>query len=479
VFPQRHAQICVRVVGVGADQSVVVQAYGCLHAVFGEEFITVTPTAGERFYRHGLHRLSGRDVNEQHRVSTTLELFFDLAFAIAFGAAGAQFAQGIAAGHAGIATLAFIVAMIATVWAWTGYSWFASAFDNDDWLFRVLTLVQMAGVIVLAIGIPQLFTVVENGTALTGRVMVAGYVIMRVAVVAQWTRVMLTDGTYRRLALGNTLSVGGAQLGWVTLTFVNPGTGIGAIVAYGVLWVIDLGGPMVAASLAARRGAPLPWHPHHLAERYSLLAIIAIGETIAGTLAAAQMISGAQGWSVTTVLVTGIGIAMSFSLWWTYFLIPSAPILSVRRSKVIPWAVGHSVLFASIAAAGAGFRVIGYYYDHQYSVSTIIAVAAVALPVFTFLATVYASYVWLVNDVSFDIGDVVGFVAPIAAIGLASIGGPLWACLFVALASPVTLIVSYELGKWKSLAAQLDTALYKATTDRDPADEPPTRRPAG
>ena len=441
------------------------QAYGCLHAVFGEEFITVTPTAGECFYGHGLHRLSGRDVDEQHRVSTTLELFFDLVFAIAFGAAGAQLAQGIAAGHAGMATLAFVIAMMATVWAWTGYSWFASAFDNDDWLFRVLTLLQVAGVIVLAIGIPQLFTVIENGTALTGRVMVAGYVIMRVAVVALWARLMLSDSTYRRLALGNILSVGAAQLGWVTLTVVNPGTGIGAIVAYGVLWVIDLGGPMVSASLARRRGAALPWHPHHLAERYSLLAIIALGETIAGTLAAAQMISGAQGWSVTTVLVTGIGIAMSMSLWWTYFLIPSAPILSVRRSKVIPWAVGHSVLFASIAAAGAGFRIIGYYYDHQYPVSTIIAVAAIALPVFTFLATVYASYIWLVNAVSYDIGDVVGFLAPIAAIGLARIGGPLWACLLLALASPVTLIVSYELGKWKSLAAQLDTALCKATTD--------------
>lgn len=32
----------------------------------------------------------------------------------------------------------------------------AAAFDTDDWLFRVLTMVQMRGVVVLAIGLPQM-----------------------------------------------------------------------------------------------------------------------------------------------------------------------------------------------------------------------------------------------------------------------------------------------------------------------------------
>ena len=33
------------------------------------------------------------------------------------------------------------------------FTWFASAFDCDDAFYRVLTLVQMAGVLVLAAGV--------------------------------------------------------------------------------------------------------------------------------------------------------------------------------------------------------------------------------------------------------------------------------------------------------------------------------------
>ena len=45
-------------------------------------------------------------------------------------------------------------------WAWMNFTWFASAFDTDDWLYRVLTIVQMGGVLLAAAAIPA---VVEHG----------------------------------------------------------------------------------------------------------------------------------------------------------------------------------------------------------------------------------------------------------------------------------------------------------------------------
>ena len=42
-------------------------------------------------------------------------------------------------------------------WAWINFSWFASAYDTDDWLFRLLTMVQMVGVLILALGLPAMF----------------------------------------------------------------------------------------------------------------------------------------------------------------------------------------------------------------------------------------------------------------------------------------------------------------------------------
>jgi low temperature requirement protein LtrA len=44
--------------------------------------------------------------------------------------------------------------MFAVIWAWIQNTWFASAYDNDDWIYRLLTMVQMIGLLVLALGLP-------------------------------------------------------------------------------------------------------------------------------------------------------------------------------------------------------------------------------------------------------------------------------------------------------------------------------------
>ena len=78
-------------------------------------------------------------------------------------------------------------------WAWLNYSWFASAYDTDDWVFRLATMVQMVGVIVLSLGLPPMFESIDHGGTLDNRVMVAGYVIMRVALVFLWWQVSRHD----------------------------------------------------------------------------------------------------------------------------------------------------------------------------------------------------------------------------------------------------------------------------------------------
>ncbi|WP_234417536.1 MULTISPECIES: low temperature requirement protein A [Miniimonas] len=112
---------------------------------------------------HRIRRHGGRDPHEAHRVATPLELLFDLTFAAAFGVAGNQMTHLLELGHQAQAVGAFAFAMMAIVWAWINFTWFASAFDTDDWLFRVTTMVQMAGVLVLALGLPALFRSVDEG----------------------------------------------------------------------------------------------------------------------------------------------------------------------------------------------------------------------------------------------------------------------------------------------------------------------------
>ena len=50
--------------------------------------------------RFGLVRMSGRDPRQQHRVASSLELFFDLVFVIAVSQASQNLHHGIVEGHA-------------------------------------------------------------------------------------------------------------------------------------------------------------------------------------------------------------------------------------------------------------------------------------------------------------------------------------------------------------------------------------------
>jgi low temperature requirement protein LtrA len=99
--------------------------------------------------------MSGRDPHEPHRTATPLELLFDLTFVIAFGVAAAQFAHALASDHVESGLISFAFATFAVSWAWINFSWFASAYDTDDWVYRLTTMLQMVGVLVLALGIPQ------------------------------------------------------------------------------------------------------------------------------------------------------------------------------------------------------------------------------------------------------------------------------------------------------------------------------------
>lgn len=425
-------------------------------------------------YRHGLRGMPARRADERHRVATPLELLFDLTFVAAFGVAGDQLAHGIAAEHAGPAVIAFIFAMFTVVWAWINVTWFASAFDNDDWLSRLLTMVQMTGVTVLAIGLPALFASIEGGGLLDNRVAVAGYVIIRVAVILQWTRAVRSNPQYKSLALTYALFVGVAQAGWVALAVLSPRTVAGLTVA-SALFTFEAVGPVAAERRGERHnGGSTPWHPHHLAERFALLTIIALGETVFGTLASAAVVSREQGWTLDAVVVIGTGIAMSFALWWTYFFVPHASVLTARRDKAVPWGYGHIVLFSAIAAVGAGLHVVGYAHDPDYDIGGTLVVASVAIPVIVFMIVRDLLQAWLVSALPHGgVAQLAVTALPAIAIALAAGGVPVGVCLLVVLASPVSVILSFELGGWRTLDTQLARVLDGADRTQPPRPPPP------
>ena len=283
---------------------------------------------------HRRHRMSGRDPHEHHRAATPLELLFDLTFVVAFGLAGNELAHALAEAHVTTGLIAFGLAMFAVCWAWINFSWFSSAYDTDDWAFRLLTLVQMAGVLIFALGLPEMFASFQAGGQVDIRLMVGGYVVMRVALVGQWLRAMREDPVHREGAGIYAVSLIATQAGWIALALARIPLARFFLAALALL-LIETAGPVVAE----RRRGGTPWHPHHIAERYGLLTIITLGEVILGTVAAMSvpfhlfLLAGTAAVLVAAVVLADQGLSLA----WSMVVVALAPVVTIVGYE----ALGH------------------------------------------------------------------------------------------------------------------------------------------
>jgi low temperature requirement protein LtrA len=397
--------------------------------------------------------MGGRDPHEAHRVATPLELLFDLTFATSFSLAASHFADALAAGLYVPALLGFGFASLAICWAWINFSWFSSAYDTDDWMFRIVTMVQMVGVLVLAIGLQRMFASVERRQHLDNAIMVLGYVIMRVALVFQWLRAARQDPARRRVCLTYAATISIAQVGWVVLIAV-PLPGTAAIMLGGVLALIEFSGPV----LAERRAGGTPWHAHHIAERYNLFAIIALGEGVVGTVAALSAVIDRLGWTLDAVLIGIAGMGLTFGMWWVYYLVPSGEMLRRHRDRALVWGFVQILIVTSIVAMGAGLRVAAYFIEHKAHISVVGAVLTVALPVVGFLGLLHALYYYLVRRFRALDAWLVITSSSIAAVAViaASAGISMPMCLLILTLAPTVTVVAYEMLGYRQQAALVD-----------------------
>lgn len=390
---------------------------------------------------HRLGRMVGRDPNERHRASTPLELLFDLTFVVAFSQISSQAAHYLELGDFTPALAGFAFGVFAASWAWINYSWLASAYDNDDVFFRIATLVEMIGVLVLALGIPPVFASLAQGAHIDNAVMVAGYVIMRIAAIALWLRAAKHDPTRRSTARAYATNIAIAQVGWVALIFLDLPT-TAAFAAALVLVLVELTGPLIAE----RKYVPTPWHPHHIAERYGLLVIITLGEIVLGTILAISAVVETQGWTMEAALVAFGGTTLVFALWWVYFTMPSGALLARHRDRGFGWGYGHIVLFASLIAVGAGLHVAAQVISHEADVDATFALICVALPVLVFEVMVFTLYAVLARQFDPWHLTLLGIGALILAVGVAAValGGSIGVALLIVAASPASIVVGYE-----------------------------------
>ena len=323
--------------------------------------------------------LAARDRDEPHRAATPLELFTDLCVVVAVAQAADTLHHYVVDDHVADGLVHYAFAFFALWWAWLNFTWFASAYDNDDIGYRLLTLLQVVGVLILAAGIPRSF---HDEYALS----VLGYIVMRIGLVIQWLRVARSDPDHRQTALRYVIGVVCCQIGWVLMLLV-PHQALAPVIVFLIL--AELSVPMWAESAGNS-----PWHPRHIAERYGLFTIIVLGESIlAATVAIQTALDEGALLSDLLAMIVG-GVLIVFSMWWLYFAKDAHEVLIDNRVG-FRFGYGHYLIFGAGAAVGAGLAIqVDQIIGHSH-VSDLTAAAFVTVPVVLYFAGVWFAHLAL------------------------------------------------------------------------------------
>jgi low temperature requirement protein LtrA len=230
-------------------------------------------------------------VEHEHRV-TPRELFFDLVFVFAFTQVTTLLARDPTFGGIGRGVLV----LAALWWPWTAYAWLTNTVDPEEGFIGAALLVALIAMFVAALAVPGVFG--DDGALFGGAFLI---------VVAMHLALYALAGRGNRDLLAAVLRLAPWTLLGATLILV-------AAYADGArtwLWVAALVCTYVGAGLSGSTG----WRvfPTHLAERYGLVLIIALGEAFVAIGIGVNTI----GLGEVAAAILGLLVATSF--WLAYF----------------------------------------------------------------------------------------------------------------------------------------------------------------
>ncbi|MSO41070.1 MAG: low temperature requirement protein A [Solirubrobacterales bacterium] len=243
---------------------------------------------------------------------TPLELFFDLVFVLSFTQVTAMLAADPSWETVGQGMLI----LAAVWWAWCAFAWLTNTVDPNENLNRIAVFTAMAAMLIVSLSLPEAF---EELGLLFG----VSYFVVRAIHLLIYVRGSRAEadndnlGAIMRLAPG--MMVGSALL--VVAGLVDEG---GARTS---IWIIAVLIDWLTPLLFGTEGFKL--HPAHFAERYGLIIIIALGESLVA-------IGAGAGFDLNSgeVAAALLGIAAVGALWWAHFDVVA--IVAERRLTEAP-----------------------------------------------------------------------------------------------------------------------------------------------
>src|SRR5690349_17024718 len=263
-----------------------------------------------------------------------LELFYDLAVV----ALVAQDTHHLA-GHPTWRGLGAFTVVFTLVWiAWTNGSLHHELHGHDDARARSTFLLQILVLVAMGAFIP------EAGGARGAAFAVAAGVLFAILAVLWLLAARGDRPEYRR---SSRLFVAGTAACAVALTATAFLPASARMWAWGLLDVAYLAG--FAAVILTASSGPALIVTDALIERFGLLTIIVLGETLTGVVTGLAD----EPLSALTLSVGLVAVVVGFGAWWTYFDFAGQRHPRPNRAASGQWMFSHLPLTAAIAAMGA------------------------------------------------------------------------------------------------------------------------------
>ena len=276
---------------------------------------------------------------KEHHV-TWLESFYDLIVAIVVFQLSRDLNEDVSV----YGFLSFAALFVPVVWSWVGVTFYSTRFATDDLAHRLLTLLQIGAAAFMAVSVP-------DGLGKNSSWFALSYAIMRTILVIEYLRTRRYVPDARELTTRYSIGFSIAAAIWLASVFVPLPFRL-------YLWVlgmgIDIGTPLLFARRLSVQFVP---HVHHLPERLGFFTIIVLGISILGVVNGIT----AHNWTVPSIICAGLGLGITFSLWWVYFdTVDGSEIRALRENKQIgiylTWLYIHFPLIIGFTAFGVSIE---------------------------------------------------------------------------------------------------------------------------
>jgi low temperature requirement protein LtrA len=207
-----------------------------------------------------------------------------------------------------------LLVLAAVWWAWVAYSWLTNEIDPDENLNRGLIIIAMAAMLIVSLAVPEAF----GSLGILFGCFYFAVRLIHVLLFIREGRLGDSDVLDASLKIAPGLLLGAALL-------LVAGFFDGTVQA--AIWIAALAIDWATPTVAGNQGFHI--HPRHYAERYGLIVIIALGESIVavGSGAGFELNAG-------EVAAALFAIGAAVALWWAYFDIVA--IVAERRLAEAP-----------------------------------------------------------------------------------------------------------------------------------------------